>query len=67
MSKPDLDDIVDRMTYRELLTMAKEGHGKVQVAHFDRNGTTVDIQWTRAVQMPRAMFDLLMAERNLMG
>lgn len=66
MSKPDLDDIVDRMTYRELLTMAKEGHEKVQVAYLD-HGTKVGIQWTRAVQMPRAMFDLLMAERNLMG
>jgi hypothetical protein len=66
MSKPDLDDIVDRMTYRELLTMVKNGHEKVQVAYF-RHGTEVGIQWTRAVQMPRAAFDLLLAERNLMG
>lgn len=66
MSKPDLDDIVDRMTYRELLTKVKNRHDQVEIAEFN-HGAYVAIKWTRAIRLPRAYFDLLMAERNLMG
>lgn len=63
---PALDDIVDRMTFRELLTMVKHKDKRVEVVELDF-GRAVGIRWTRAVRMPYDEFKLLMAERNLMA
>lgn len=63
---PALDDIVDRMTFRELLTMVKHKDKRVEVVELDF-GHVVSIRWTRAVRLSHDEFKLLMAERNLMA
>ena len=61
-----LDETIDRITFRELLTMVKHKDDRVEVAEFDF-GNTVGIRWTQVVHMPHDEFKLLMAERNLLG
>ncbi len=63
---PALDDIVDRMTYRELLSLVKNKHSSAKVIELDF-AQTIEIRWERSLLLTRPEFNLLMAGRNLLG